>query len=207
VPEAARARRRPAGAAVLQPDKTEAIVAAVFEELAEHGYRGLSMDRVAARAGVGKAALYRRWSSKQAMIVDAVATVATQAALPPDTGSLRGDALAFIEDGLAATQHPIAGRVIADLAAEAQRSPELAEALLARFRDPRRAAAGAMLERAVERGEVAPDVDVQVALHLIAGPVYLRAVFPGETLDATYPERLADAFLRAVGASDRQRRT
>jgi AcrR family transcriptional regulator len=202
VPDPARNRRRPAGAALLQPDKTEAIVAAVFEELAEHGYRGLSMDRVAARAGVGKAALYRRWPSKQAMILDVVARVATRAGLPPDSGSLRGDVIAVIEDGLAAVQHPIAGRVIADLAAEARRSPELAEALLARFRDPRRAAARGMLERAIERGEVAPDVDIQVALHLIAGPLYLRAVFPGEQLDATYPERLADAFLRAVGAVD-----
>jgi Tetracyclin repressor-like, C-terminal domain len=60
----------------------------------------------------------------------------------------------------------------------------------------------AMLEWAIERGEVAPDVDVQVALHLIAEPLYLRAVFPGEQLDATYPERLADAFLRAVGARE-----
>jgi AcrR family transcriptional regulator len=200
VPEQARTRRRPAGAALLRPAKTEAIVAAAFEELAEHGYRGLSMDRVAARAGVGKAALYRRWPSRQAMIIDAAASVATDAALPPDTGSLRGDVLAVIEDGLAVAQHPIAGRVIADLAAEARRSPELADALLARFRDPRRTAARAMLQRAVERGEIAPDVDVQVALQLIAGPLYLRAVFPGEQLDATYPERLADAFLRAVGA-------
>jgi AcrR family transcriptional regulator len=202
VAKASRTRRRPAGAALLQPDKTEAIVAAVFEELAEDGYRGLSMDRVARRAGVGKAALYRRWPSKQAMIIDAVASVATRPGVPPDSGSLRGDVLAFIEDGLAAVQHPIGGRVIADLAAEAQRSPELAAELLARFRDPRREAGRAMLRRAIERGEVPPDVDVEVALHLVAGPVYLRAVFPGERLDATYPERLADAFLRAVGARD-----
>jgi AcrR family transcriptional regulator len=158
------------------------------------------MDRVAARAGVGKAALYRRWRSKQAMLVDVVGRVATRAALPPDTGSLRGDVLAFIEDALAVLQHPIASRVISDLAAEARRSDELAAALSARYRDPRREAGAAMLRRAAERDELPPDVDAELALDLLAGPLFLRAVIPGAPLHATYPERLADAFLRAVRA-------
>jgi AcrR family transcriptional regulator len=198
----ARATRRPAGAALLQPDKTEAIVAAVFEELAERGYKGLSMDRVAARAGVGKAALYRRWRSKQTMLVDVVARVGTGTVLPSDTGSLRGDVLAFIEDALAVLQHPIAGRVITDLVAEARRSTDLSEALNARYREPRREAGAAMLRRAVERGELARDVDAELALDLLAGPLYLRAVLANGPLDASYAERLADAFLRAVQARD-----
>jgi AcrR family transcriptional regulator len=172
----------------------------VFEELAERGYQGLSMDRVAARAGVGKAALYRRWRSKHAMLVDVVAQVATAAALPPDTGSLRGDVLAFVDDALAVLEHPIASRVISDLVAEARRSPELADALYSRYRDPRREAGEAMLRRAAERGELPPDVDAELALDLLAGPLYLRAVVAGGSIDATYPERLADAFLRAVRA-------
>jgi AcrR family transcriptional regulator len=202
VPETPQPRRRPAGAALLQPDKTEAIVAAVFEELAERGYQGLSMDRVAAGAGVGKAALYRRWASKHAMLVDVVARVGTRTVLPPDTGSLRGDVRAFIEDALAVLQHPIAGRVISDLVAETRRSPALADALFAHYRDPRRAAGAAMLRRAVERGELPPDVDVDLALDLLAGPLYLRAVVVSGPLDGTYAERLADAFLRAVQAKD-----
>jgi AcrR family transcriptional regulator len=158
------------------------------------------MDRVAARAGVGKAALYRRWRSKQAMLVDVVARVGTDAALPADTGSLRGDVLAFIEDVLAVLHHPVASRVITDLVAEARRSAELAEALVTRHRDPRREAGAAMLRRAVERGELPPDVDTELALDLLAGPLYLRAVVPSGALDATYAERLTDAFLRAVQA-------
>ena len=62
--------RKPAGAAVLRSDKTEAIVAAFFAELGASGYEGLTMDRVAERAGVGKAAVYRRWPSKHEMLVD-----------------------------------------------------------------------------------------------------------------------------------------
>jgi AcrR family transcriptional regulator len=158
------------------------------------------MDRVAARAGVGKAALYRRWRSKQTMLVDVIARVATRTALPPDTGSLRGDVLAFIEDALAVLRDPIASRVISDLVAEAHRSPELADALFAGYRDPRREAGAAMLRRAVERGELPPDVDAELALDLLAGPLYMRAVVAGDRLDATYAQRLADAFLRAVQA-------
>jgi AcrR family transcriptional regulator len=199
--DAAPARRRPAGAAVLQADKTEAIVEAVFEELAESGYRGLSMDRVAARAGVGKAALYRRWSSKQTMLVEVVCRVATRAALPPDTGTLRADVRGFVDDALATLEHPLAPRVIADVLAEARRSPALADALTSAYRDPRRKAGAAMLRRAVERGELPADVDVDLALDLLAGPLYLRTVAASGPLDDTYAERLTDAFLRAVGAT------
>ena len=70
--------RQPAGAAVLRPEKTEAIIAAFFAELGEKGYAGLTMDRVAERAGVGKAALYRRWPSKQEMLIDLVGPPVTR---------------------------------------------------------------------------------------------------------------------------------
>src|ERR1700758_1253837 len=94
----AKPSRQPAGAAVLRPEKTKAIIAAFFTELADSGYQRLTMDRVAARAGVGKAALYRRWSSKQQMLIDLVDQLATAAVLPPDTGSLRGDLIAIADE-------------------------------------------------------------------------------------------------------------
>jgi AcrR family transcriptional regulator len=200
VSDATRSRRPPAGAAVLQPDKTEAIVAAVFEELAASGYRGLSMDKVAARAGVGKAALYRRWSAKQEMLVDVVGRVGSRTVVAPDTGSLRGDVRAIIDDALALIQDPVVGRVISDLIAEARRTPQLAEELLVRYREPRRATGVAMLERAVERGEIPPDVDVDIAIDTLIGPLYLRALIVGDTLDADYAERLVDAWMRVVRA-------
>src|SRR5215470_885249 len=87
--------RKPAGAAVLRPDKTDAIVAAFYEELAESGHERLTMDRVAARAGVGKAALYRRWPSKQRMVADLVASLDGNYAAQYDRGSLRDDLLAY----------------------------------------------------------------------------------------------------------------
>lgn len=78
--------------------------------------------------------------------------------------------------------------------------PTLADALLARYRDPRRAAGAAMLRRAIDRGELPPDIDEDLALDLLAGPLYLRTVLGSGPLDTTYAERLTDAFMRAVGA-------
>ena len=190
-------RRAPVGAAVLRPDKTEAIVNAAFLELANAGYRGLTMDAVAARAGVGKAALYRRWASKDAMLVDLIAGAA-QTTLPPDTGSLRGDLVSFISAVIDALDHPLVGRIGLELQAEAPRNPALAEALTTRFREPRRAAGEAMLERAVTRGEISADADLEMALDLIAGPLFMRGLLIDEPIEAGYAERLATAVMKQL---------
>src|SRR5579862_7114745 len=81
-------RRRPGGRTARA---TQAILAAVIDELAETGYAALSLDRVAARAGVHRATVYRRWASKEALTADAVLASAAQDVPPPDTGTLRGD--------------------------------------------------------------------------------------------------------------------
>ena len=86
----------PAGGPVLQDAVTNALTTAFFEELAETGYGRLSMEAVARRAGAGKAALYRRWPSKQAMTAALVSQAATEAPEVADTGSLRGDVRAFL---------------------------------------------------------------------------------------------------------------
>ena len=117
------------GRRCLRPEKTEAIVAAFFAELGEKGYAGLTMDRVAERAGVGKAALYRRWPSKQEMLIDLVGQYAIKAVLPPDTGSLRDDLLALANDAIAVLANPLIRSVVQSLVAEARRSPTLRQSL------------------------------------------------------------------------------
>ncbi|MGV9571600.1 helix-turn-helix domain-containing protein, partial [Streptomyces nigra] len=84
-------RRAPAGAAVLREDVTEAIRAAVFEELAAVGYARMSIEGIARRAGVGKTAVYRRWRSKLHLVLDVVSAVAVMGLPVPDTGTLEGD--------------------------------------------------------------------------------------------------------------------
>ncbi len=192
--------RQPAGAAILRPEKTEAIIAAFFAELGKRGYGGLTMDRVAERARVGKAALYRRWPSKKEMLIDLVGQFATKAVLPPDTGSLRGDIQAITHDAIAVLANPLVRSVIQSLVTEARRSPDLAAVLAERFINPRREAGAQMLRRAVDRGEVRPDSDLELAQDIIGGPLYLRGVILGEEFPPGYSERLTDAVLRALGA-------
>jgi AcrR family transcriptional regulator len=157
------------------------------------------MDRVAERAGVGKAALYRRWPSKQDMLIDLVGQYAIKAVLPPDTGSLRGDLLALANDAIAVLANPLIRSVVQSLVAEARRSPDLAAVLTERFVSPRREAGAKMLRRAVERGEIRPDFDLELAQDLVGGPLYLRGVILGEEFPPGYAERLTDAVLRSLG--------
>src|SRR6516165_7314933 len=99
--------RKPAGAAVLRPDKTDAIVAAFYDELADSGADGLTMDRIAARAGVGKAALYRRWPSKDRMLAELVAGLGGDGEPPTDHGNLREDLVAYLPDGAEVLRDPL----------------------------------------------------------------------------------------------------
>src|SRR5215831_155650 len=121
--------RKPAGAAVLRPDKTDAIVAAFYEELAESGHERLTMDRVAARAGVGKAALYRRWPSKELMLADLVASVTRADSSPVDHGSLAADLKAYVADAVSQLSDPLFQRIMPCLIAQARSSPDLARAV------------------------------------------------------------------------------
>ena len=169
-----RSGRVPAGAAVLQADVTEAIRQAFFTELAESGYGRLSIEAVARRAAVGKPAIYRRWRSKQDMAVALISEVAWAHLEMPDTGRLRGDVIAFLRAEYAVLTDPLAKAIIPDLLSEANRNPDLAEALLATVRDPRRTRAAAIIRRAIERGEVADTLNPDLALDVLAGPLYWR---------------------------------
>jgi AcrR family transcriptional regulator len=166
--------RVPAGAAVLQADVTEAIRQAFFAELAQCGYGRLSIEAVARRAAVGKPAIYRRWRSKQDMAVALVSEVAWAHLDMPDTGSLEGDVIAFLRAEYAVLTDPLAKAIIPDLLSEANRNPALEAALLRAVRDPRRTRAAAIIRRAIERGEVADTLNTDLALDVLAGPLYWR---------------------------------
>ncbi|MFI9273522.1 TetR-like C-terminal domain-containing protein [Kitasatospora sp. NPDC052896] len=192
--------RRLPGGPVLQDSVTEAISAAFFEELASVGYARLSLEAVAKRAGAGKAAIYRRWPSKLEMTVALVCAVAVDAPGVTDTGTLRGDVLAFLSEAAGALRHRLPSKIIPDLLAESGRNPELAQALLAAVRDPRRTRATHLLERAIERGELPADVDRELALDLLAGPLYWRLAVVRTPTGPDYLERLTDKLLAAFVA-------
>ncbi|GAB4584113.1 TetR/AcrR family transcriptional regulator [Nocardia sp. IFM 10818] len=191
-------RRAPTGAAVLQPEVTRSITEAVLDELAEQGYARLSMEAVAKRAGVGKSALYRRWPAKQDMVIAVISEFSLDHAVVADTGSLREDlreALAGLVDWLT---HPRFSRILPDLTAEAVRNPVLRAAVESAIGNPRRALGAELLRRAVERGELAPDVDIELALDLLAAPLYWRLSVRGAALEPGYLDALTETLLRAL---------
>jgi AcrR family transcriptional regulator len=140
------------------------ILEAALDVLAEIGYDGMTIDMVAARAKAGKATVYRRWASKGELVIDAVACMkkgATDFTALPDTGSLRGDLIAMM--GPPVIQD--AGRklnVMAGLVSMLSRSPELAEAAREAIVEPRASASRFLMHRAVERGEISDDCDIDL---------------------------------------------
>jgi AcrR family transcriptional regulator len=169
-------RRAPAGAAVLREDVTDAIRAAVFEELAAVGYARMSIEGIARRAGVGKTAVYRRWRSKLHLVLDVVSAMAVMGLPVPDTGSLEGDLRLLYEVTSRALRHPVASQIIPDLQAEAARNPDIADAMQKALRDGQDSVASGIVAAAEARGEVRPGVDPDLALDLISGPLYWRSV-------------------------------
>ncbi len=192
--------RRVSGGPVLQDEVTEAITAAFFEELAAVGYGRLSIEAVAKRAGTGKAAVYRRWPSKQAMTVALVSEVAVAATGTPDTGNLRDDVTQLLSEFLVALRHPMTARILPDLFAESARNEELGQALLSAVRDPRREHAARILRRAIERGELPAGTDVDLGLDFMVSPLYWRFVVTGVPVAEDYLERLVTKIISALAA-------
>jgi AcrR family transcriptional regulator len=193
-------RRPPTGAAVLQPAVTASITEAVLDEMADLGYARLSMEAVAKRAGVGKSALYRRWASKQQMALAVLAEFSVDQAPAPDTGSLRGDLRESLDAVARWLSHPRFSRILPDLVAEMARNPELSNLVESMIGRPRRDRGTVILQRAMRRGELAPDTDLDIALDLIGAPVYWRLTVRDADAEPGYLDKLTDMLVRALGA-------
>lgn len=186
---------------MLRDDVTAAIRDAVFAELAAVGYARMSIEGIARRAGVGKAAVYRRWRSKLPLVLDVVSAVAVQGMPTPDTGGLLGDVRLVLEVTSRALRHPMASQIIPDLLAEAARNPEIAEALRTALRDTQYTITEAVVRAAVARGELPEDVDLSLAVDLLAGPVYWRLAVFRSPVSGAELDRLAAATVAALGAA------
>ena len=156
----------------------QAIIAATLALLVDAGYASLTMEAVRARAGVGKATIYRRWRSKEELVRDAIVFLHHEFETP-DTGSLRGD-----YDALAATVRASASRggaasLMPRLLGEAVSDPELFAIFRANLVEPRRAALRTVLERAVARGEIREGIDMELMVDLFAGPAVYRLLITG----------------------------
>jgi AcrR family transcriptional regulator len=155
-----------------------AILEATLELAGAVGLGGLTMDAVAARAGVSKATIYRRWSSKEALVLDAwMACYPVEAV--PDTGSLTGDLIAHSRQFRDAVSTGIFGQVLPQMVAAARVNEDLAE-VFRRLVAERRARVRVALDRAVERGELPAGVDLELVQDLLIGPLFYRTLMSGE---------------------------
>jgi len=151
----------------------QAIIRATLELLLETGYRSLTMEAVRTRAGVGKATIYRRWSSKEELVRDAIVFMHDDIQAP-DTGSVRGDFEGMAGRVRSAAQRSGAATFMPRLLGETANDPELHAIFSANLVEPRRAQMRAILARAVARGEIRDDVDVELMIDLFAGPIIYR---------------------------------
>jgi AcrR family transcriptional regulator len=156
----------------------QAIIRATLELLLEVGYRSLTMEAVRARAGVGKATIYRRWSSKEELVRDAIVDMHDDFVVP-DTGSLRGDYEGMAARVIAAAQRAGAATFMPRLLGDAANDPELHAIFYEHLVEPRRNQMRGVLERAVARGEIRDDLDIDLVMDLFAGPVVYRLLISG----------------------------
>ncbi|MCV7163277.1 TetR/AcrR family transcriptional regulator [Mycobacterium stomatepiae] len=173
-----------------------AILNAALAALTENGYDATNMDDIAARAGVGKAAIYRRWSSKAALITDVLVywrpDLRTDDA--PDTGSLTGDIDTLIDRAVSHDEGLITNDLLLRVALEATRDPQLATALddLMLLRGGRQISI--VLARAVARGEIPADRDWSLVANVLTAMSLLR-VLNGQTVDAKFLRQVTDTLV------------
>lgn len=175
----------------------EAILDAATDAFIELGWDGLTIEGVAARAGVGKTTIYRRYPSRLDLLLAAAERLVQQKGPVPDTGTLRGDVLALVRAYFDMLMSTRAGRATPAMVAATSRNPELAIAYRSFIAERRRESA-MTLDRAISRGELPADVDHHLVLDLLVAPLFYRAFVSREPLDDEYFADLVDSVLRAV---------
>jgi AcrR family transcriptional regulator len=176
----------------------DAILRAALDLMAEHGVGGLTVDAVAARAGVGKQTIYRHWGSRARLVHDAIACT-NGPFEEPDTGTLAGDLEALLTQLVTFLSDPDTGRVFPSLLEAAERDPELA-ALRQEHAVRKRDAFRRVLARAAERGEITDEVDVEAAIDLAVGPIFYRRIVARSGIATHDLHAHLRLVLRALGA-------
>jgi AcrR family transcriptional regulator len=182
-------RRRPGGRSARA---SEAILSATVAELAEVGFAALTLDRVASRAGVHRATVYRRWASKDGLVADAVIAAAARDVPQPDTGSLRGDLRELTHAIVANLNSPVSQALLRTMVSESGRVPGI-DAVAAAFWERRFALATIVIERGVERGELSAETDPLFFIETLIAPLFLRVLVTAQPLTTDFADRVVDS--------------
>jgi AcrR family transcriptional regulator len=163
------------------------------------GFAGLRLEHVAARAGCGKATIYRRWRSKEELAQALLADLAAPHIAVDDIGDTRQELLAAVLNPMRAITETDFGPVIRALLSQIAKNPTLGDPFRATVVQARRNEVARLIARGIERGDLRPDADADIATELLVGPVYFRLMFGGE-LTVDFAERVVDGVLRGYAA-------
>jgi AcrR family transcriptional regulator len=176
-----------------------AILDAFRQVLSEDGFADLRLEHVAARAGVGKATIYRRWASKEALAQELLAELAAPHIAVAEAGDTRTELLAAVLNPMHAVTDTPFGPVIRALLSQIAVNPTLGDPFRATIVQARRDEIARVIRRGIARGDLRPDADVDIATELLVGPVYFRLMFGGE-LSRDFANRVVDTVMRGYAA-------
>ena len=175
----------------------EAVLRAALDVLSDQGFEQLTFSEIGRRAGVHATSVQRRWGSRENLLFEAIRGFADQTLRMPNTGSLRGDLIAFSRSLADYFATPIGGQILQMLVASVENDPAFA-ANRADFVKIRHDAIRVMLHRAAERGDLREGIDDETALALLLGPIYVRMLITRLPVDDDFVERATDALLRGL---------
>ena len=173
------------------------ILKAARELVAEGGYDGVTVERIAARAGVGKTTIYRRWPNKASIVMDAFFEETSPPAAFTDTGDTRADIQRHLRKFVKELQGPL-GCKISMLLAKGQFDEEMAQAFRTRWIEPRCAAAKQVIQRGIERGEIRREVNPEVLVDALYGPIYFRLLGEHAPLTPSFADELVNLVMRGL---------
>jgi AcrR family transcriptional regulator len=174
------------------------VLKAVLEMIAERGIENSSMDAIARASGVSKATIYKHWSSKEDLCLESIRCL--QGEMPEFKSTApRADVVKFLKHFAQMRKPETLGRIWPRIASYAASNPAFAKAWRAHMMDPRRAILTQLLERAVAKGELRPDLDSDLAMDLLIGPIMHRR-FMNAAVPPDVPERVVDAFWKSHAA-------
>jgi AcrR family transcriptional regulator len=179
-----------------------AILDAAYDQLAAHGFADLSIEGIAAAAGVSKQTIYRWWPSKAEVVLEAMLERAEVLVPPVDRGTVEADLLTFLEATFAAAT-PTMTRMLTGLMAQATLDPTFAAVFSDRFLAARRDTLRALLERGVARGELPAGTDLDLRVDAVYGLLWYRLLLGHHPLDSTTARELTDLVLGRQEASTR----
>ena len=174
----------------------KAILQAALELLSEEGYNGMSLEGVAERAGVGKTTIYRRWDSKEKMVIDAIRSLHAQAPII-DTGNLRNDLITILQSASVLSSSMVTGLLFKALS-EVKANPAIFQAFQEQLIAPRFQRLFQMVECAQARGEIRRDVDPSLVVGIVAGPFFYYLLFAGMGPVYVPPPHMAEQIIDAA---------